>query len=224
MKNKHIGSSFQSFLDEENMKTVITGTTKDGEGNVWALKPRIIPAGPSIFVIGPDRVGKTTLVQNMADITKIPTFKCPNEKEIFAVGGRSSLTFDYTLTKFIEQTGYRFISDRAYPCELVYSSVFDRETDYDLLIAIDEMHAKLGTKILYVYSSVIPTEEDDIVPSEKYWDVVAGYEYFKTWTDCTVTTIDTASMLQAYTDGGDISREVAKQCLEMMGLGEDRGL
>ncbi len=206
------------------MKTIIARTTKDGEGNVWALKPRIIPGGPSIFVVGPDRVGKTTLVQNMSEITKIPTFKCPSEKQIFKDGGRSSLTFDYTLTHFMEQTGYRFISDRAYPCELVYSSVFDRETDWDRLNAIDEMHDKLGTKILYVYSSVQPTEEDDIVPSEKYWDVVAGYEYFRTWSDCAITTIDTASMLEAYRNGADISKEVAQQCLDMMGLGEDRGL
>lgn len=206
------------------MKTIITKTAPDGDGVQWALKPRIIPGGPSVLVVGPDRVGKTTLVQNMSKITSIPTFKCPSEKKIFYDGGRLSLSFDYMLTHFIEQTGYRFISDRAYPCEWVYSSIFDRETDMDMLLFIDEMHEKLGTKILYVYSSVIPAEEDDIVPSEKYWDVVAGYENFSSWTGCSVTVIDTASMLQAYSVGEDISDEVAQQCLDMMGLGEDRGL
>ncbi len=84
---------------------------------------------PSILVVGPDRVGKTTLVQHMSRITGIPAFKCPSEKQIFKDGGRSSLAFDYTLTHFMEQTGVRFISDRAYPCEWVYSQVFDRDTD-----------------------------------------------------------------------------------------------
>ncbi len=206
------------------MKTVITRNYRTTDGELWAGKPRIIPHGPSVLVVGPDRVGKTTLVQHMADITKVPAFKCPSEKQIFKDGGRSSLAFDYTLTHFIQQTGYRFISDRAYPCEWVYSKVFKRETDDELLKLIDEQHANTGTKILYVYSSVPPIEEDDLVPADKYWDVALMYQSFTMWTDCEVVTVDTASMLKAFQDGGDISREVAQEVLEMLGMGEDRGL
>jgi hypothetical protein len=205
-------------------KTVITGTTRDGEGNLWALKPRIIPSGPCVLVVGPDRVGKTTLVQHMSSITKVPAFKCPSEKKIFKEGGRSSLAFDYTLTHFIQQTGYRFISDRAYPCEWTYSMVFERETDMDLLLLIDKAHANMGTKILYVYSSEPPKEEDDLVPSEKYWDVKNMYDRFCQWTDCEVVKVDTAKMLHAFQDGGDVSDGVAMEVLDLLGMGEDRGL
>jgi energy-coupling factor transporter ATP-binding protein EcfA2 len=205
-------------------KTIITGTAPDGEGNLWALKPRIIPDGPCVLVVGPDRVGKTTLVQHMSNITKVPAFKCPSEKQIFKQGGRSSLAFDYTLTHFIQQTGYRFISDRAYPCEWVYSRVFKRETDDELLQRIDEAHANLGTKILYVHSIDQPKEEDDLVPSDMYWDVSLMYQTFCGWTNCEVVTVDTSWMLKAFQTGGDISESVAKEVLEMLGMGEDRGL
>lgn len=205
-------------------KTVIHSTTADGEGNLWCLKPRIIPNGPCVLVVGPDRVGKTTLVQHMSNITKVPAFKCPSEKQIFKDGGRSSLAFDYTLTHFIQQTGYRFISDRAYPCEWVYSRVFNRETDGDLLERIDAAHANIGTKILHVYSSEPPHEEDDLVPADMYWDVVLGYQSFMMWTNCEVITIDTASMLKKFRAGGDISLDTAHICLEMLGMKEDRGL
>lgn len=204
------------------MKTIIHGTYTDGEGEVWAKKPRIIPEGPSLIVIGPDRVGKTTLVKHLSDLSGVPAFKCPSEKQIFKDGGRSSLVFDYSLTHFLSQTKYRFISDRGYPCEWVYSKVFNRDTDGQLLEMIDQAHAKLDTKILYVHSMEPPTEEDDLVPSDRYWDVSLGYQSFCMWTGCDVVQVDTSRMLQAYRDGGDISKHVAEEVFEM--LGWEKGL
>lgn len=177
-------------------KTIIWDTAPDGDGVEWALKPRIMRAGPSVLIVGPDGVGKTTVARRMSELTGIPTFKCPSEKRIFREGGRSSLAFDYTLTHFLEQTGFRFISDRGYPCEWVYSRVFGRETDTPLLEDIDIAHARLGTVILYLYASVQPSEPDELVPSEMYWPVKRGYDDFaEMWTDCTVVQYDTAQSL-----------------------------
>jgi hypothetical protein len=176
-----------------------------------------VPRGPSLLVVGPDRVGKTVLVNHISTILGVPQFKCPTEKQIFKQGGRSSLVFDYTMTRFLQQTGYRFISDRAYPCEWVYSKVFNRETDDQLLKMIDDGHANLGTVILNVFSSVPPSEEDDLVPADKYWDVTRKYQDFKAWTSCDVVTVDTAQMIQAFQDGEDISKRVAEEVLENMG-------
>jgi hypothetical protein len=164
-----------------------------------------VARGPSIIVVGPDRVGKTTLVGHMSEILGVPSFKCPAEKKIFREGGRSSLAFDYTLTNFLGQTGYRFISDRGYPCEWVYSRVFKRETDMDLLGRIDVMHAAMGTRILYVHSSEPPREEDDLVPADRYWDVVRGYDDFMHATDTKAYAVDAKEMLRAFQLGGDIS-------------------
>lgn len=174
--------------------------------------------GPSIIVVGPDRVGKTTIVDLMSRIMNVPKFKCPAEKQIFKEGGRQSLAFDYTLTHFIAQTGYRMISDRGYICEAVYSGVFKRQTDMELLSKIDEAHANLGTKILYLYSSEIPDEEDDLVPKDRYWDVVRGYDTVCSLSNCIVKKYDTVEMLKAYKDGGDISVKVADECMKLMGV------
>ncbi len=173
---------------------------------------------PSIIVVGPDRVGKTTIVKHISEMLEIPPFKCPAEKKIFKEGGRESLAFDYTLTHFMAQTGVRFISDRGYPCEWVYSKVFGRQTDLDLLDLIDRAHQNLGTRILYLYSSVEPTEPDDLVPADKYWDVKQTYDDFCEWSTCRITAVDTAKMLQAYRDGDDLSKVQATLCLALMGL------
>ncbi len=174
--------------------------------------------GPSVIVIGPDRVGKTTVVSHISKILNIPSFKCPAEKQIFKQGGRSSLAFDYTLTHFIEQTGVRFISDRGYPCEWVYSKVFGRETDDQLLELIDTGHEHIGTKILYLWSSTVPHEEDDLVPSDRYFDVVEQYDKFRLWSSCRVYSIDTSEMLEAFKSGWDTSFQVARKAIDLMEL------
>lgn len=198
-----------------NTGIIYIDSVPDGEGTQWSLKPRIMQTGPSIIIVGPDGVGKTTVAKRMSELTNIPTFKCPSEKQIFRDGGRSSLAFDYTLTHFLSQTGYRFISDRGYPCEFVYSLVFERETDMDMLLRIDEAHANLGTKILYLYASVQPTEPDDIVPSDKYWDVKKMYDHFAFWSDCHVVQYDTAQSL--HLTGREREDFDTLKCLELLG-------
>lgn len=172
---------------------------------------------PNIIVVGPDGVGKTTVVRVLSQSLGLPTFKCPTEKEIFRNGGRESLAFDLMLTHFLRQTGYRFISDRGHPCEWVYSSVFGRDTDMERLYAIDRAHADLGTRILYLYSSVPPFVRDDLVPPERYNQVVSCYERFIAWTACRVTGFDTAGMLtQFHTNGNDIVDQVVDAIIEQM--------
>ncbi len=173
----------------------------------------------SIIVVGPDGVGKTTLVAEISRRLGIPSFKCPTEKEIFRSGGRSSLAFDYMLTHLMAQTGLSLVSDRGYACEWVYSSVFGRETDMDLLGLIDTRHALLGTRILYLYSSVLPFEEDDIVPMERYTDIRDTYDEFAGWSECQVTAMDTAEMLTEYhVRKRDVSGLFAAEAIERMNI------
>lgn len=171
----------------------------------------------TILVVGPDGVGKTTIVSHLAQLTGMPSFKNPTEKQIFREGGRSSLAFDYTMTHFLHQTGFGFISDRAYVCEAVYAKVFKRDSDWDLLKRIDTAHANIGTQILYLYSSERPFKDDDIVPPERYFDVKLHYDEFMVNTSCEWWSIDTRQMLRDYRDGGDSSLEYAKKCLERLG-------
>lgn len=176
------------------MKWKLTPNEEDTHGE-WARRPVIIPAGPSIMVIGPDGVGKTTVVEELSSRLGIPTFKFPSEQEVFRKGQRGQLLFDLGLAHFLQQTGYRFIADRGYPCEWVYSGVFRRDTDIDTLGLIDAKHAEIGTKILYLYSSVLPAEKDELVPDEFYWNVKEGYDRFARWTKCRIYPYDTAGSL-----------------------------
>jgi AAA domain len=181
----------------------------------------VVPKGPSIIVIGPDGVGKTTVCAHLSAMTGIPVWKSRIEKRIFkgelskfADGG--SLVFDIQFADLIYQTGCRFISDRGYPCEKVYAQVFGRKTDEGLLTAIDQSHEEVGTKILYLYSSVLPTREDDLVPSAKYWDVKAAYDKFVEWTGLDGIAGDTHEMLRVYQEGGDMSLQFAQECWEKL--------
>ena len=170
----------------------------------------------SIIVVGPDRVGKTTICNRISEMTGVPIFKCPSEKEIFKNGGVGSLTFDYTLTHFLQQTGYRMISDRGYPCEWVYSTIFKRSSDWGKLGEIDARHSLIGTKIVFIHSSEVPREEDDLVPSEFYGKIVDGYRLFCDLSLCDVYEFDSKDMLQAFYDGEDISNDFSEMILNQI--------
>ncbi len=197
---------------------MITTAMTQNEYSDLAITSRAFPTGPSVIVIGPDGVGKTTVVAKMHELTGIPTFKSPGEKRIFREGGRSSLAFDYNMTFFLGQTGFRFISDRGYPCEWVYSRVFKRDTDTQLLELIDTGHSIIGTKILYLYASVQPTEPDDIVPADKYWDVKDAYDRFAEWTSCELVKYDTAQSL--HLKGNERAMFDTTSCMEMLKMEE----
>lgn len=171
---------------------------------------------PSIIVIGPDRVGKTTIAGEISHYLHVPLFKCPNEKKIFLDGEGGALWFDLHLADLLKQTGHRIISDRGYPCEMVYSQVFGRKTNREMLSAIDKKHAELGTVILYIYASVPPTEEDELVDVKFYDQIRRGYEEFCDWTDCRVVTFDSypyRDKKPKWTQGAE--------CITRMGLWPD---
>lgn len=163
----------------------------------------------SLIVIGPDRVGKTTVCNRLSSLSGLPVFKFPSEKEIFKNGGSDSLIFDWGLTQFLKQSEYNFISDRGYPCEYVYSQVFGRKTNLDLLKKIDEEHAKLGTEIIFLHSTDVPEEEDDIIDKKYYYEIVdMYYNFVHTFTKCNVMIppqCDVDKMLLSFKNGVDIS-------------------
>ena len=178
-----------------------------------------VKRGPSLIVIGPDGVGKTTIARHISRELRVPMFKCPSEKTIFVHGGRESLTFDHMLTYFLEQTGYRFISDRGYPCEWVYSKVFGRKSNPYLIEEIDARHAGLGTKILYLYSSERPYEEDEIVPMDRYEEIRAAYDLFSSRSKCEVTSFDMAGSLRNFhIHDFDGSEGLANTIIDTMGI------
>lgn len=170
----------------------------------------------SVIVVGPDRVGKTTVCRHLSEILGIPGFKFPSEKEIFKNGGKESLRFDLGLAEFLRQTGHRAVFDRGYPCEWVYSRVFGRETDHMMLDRIDTVHAEIGTVIVFLSSSEVPAEEDDLVPRERYHEIREGYRHFLRGSHVNQIVMETDEMIEAFSNGWDISRSFARSIADQL--------
>lgn len=159
----------------------------------------------SIIVVGTDGVGKTPISQKLAEHFKLPYFKFANEVEALKGAthpGQHMLWFDYGLTQVMEQTGYRMVCDRGYPCELVYSRYFGRQTNDELLDEIDRRHAELGTIILWLYDSKIETsvKDDPFVEKKDIPWLQIAYKSFIRTTRCETVSYDVATSALCTTD------------------------
>ena len=133
------------------------------------------------MIVGPDGLGKTPLTAELCRLLEKPSFKFPFEKDIFkgSLSGGKSLLFDLGLAHFLKQTGFSCIFDRGYPCEYVYSKVYGRETDLDMIYAIDQMHASLETTIILLVSTGPALKEDDLVESKMIPRLTDEYMLFQ---------------------------------------------
>lgn len=138
---------------------------------------------------GPDGTGKTEVGKALSEYLNIPYFRMASQHENWRNGQfLTALRFDQTyLVSFLEQTGTSVIIDRAYPSEFVYSGVYERETDPDLLGRIDEQFANLGTVIVnllkYDYEGSRP---DEVVKPDELVKLHEMYKAFQRWTACDV--------------------------------------
>lgn len=145
-----------------------------------------------IIFEGPDRTGKTEMAKELANRFHIPYFKMTTEYENWQKGKfKEALEFDQPyLLEFLRQTKTSVVIDRAYPSEFVYSRVFDRQSNNDLLWKIDEGFANLGTQIIVSRRiSYSESEKDDLIPDEKFPLIDKVYQDFMMRTKCNVADI-----------------------------------
>lgn len=141
----------------------------------------------NIFVVGPDGTGKTEVSTRLAAALGIPRFKCPTERDMFKDGSfKEHLAFDLMLPHLVEQTGLQFVSDRGYPCEWVYSTVFGRDTDWGILNRIDNLWAeRRALHVLLTMTDYSGAREDDLIPRDRLELLGAIYEnYYKNYSSC----------------------------------------
>lgn len=124
-----------------------------------------------VILVGPDRVGKTNIINELSYRTGIPTFKAKVQREFF-VGNRDNfLPFlrygETTILDMVEQTGQSVLFDRLWPCEYVYSRCFGRATDDDVVKKLDERYAALDALIVVCHRESYEGIEDDDDPSIK---------------------------------------------------------
>ena len=164
---------------------------------------------PQIIIFeGPDGCGKSNIAAAISDHLCIPTFKNEAEWEHFPKGEKTdyflnAIRFAHPhLLEYFRQTKTSVILDRAYPSELVYSKIFNRETDMSALRYCDDLCASIGAKIIIPYRSSYAgvIDQFDFVDEDLLNKVHEGYmEEFVRWTNCDVYPINV--------DDEDLSRE-----------------
>jgi hypothetical protein len=134
-----------------------------------------------IIFDSPDGTGKTNIAQALANQLTIPYFKYHGEHE-FWKGNKfaTALEFDQKfMAHYLYQTGHSLIWDRAYPSEWVYSQVFNRETNEDLIAKIDEMYSTMGAWIVVpLRDNYMGSREDELVPGSELRNLHDMYNLF----------------------------------------------
>lgn len=145
---------------------------------------------------GPDQCGKTHIAAELSRRFSVPVYKNSGEwstdlrtpeyfKNLLVYGG----TF---LADFLCQVRPNVLLDRFYPSEWVYSRVFDRSTDEEILRKIDDKFAKVGGMIVICrrrsYSG-IKDDLHDYVDSHLLEKLDLEYSNFLQWTSCKSTTL-----------------------------------
>lgn len=158
-----------------------------------------------IILDSPDGTGKTNIAHGLSLDLKIPYFKMKTEHEYWRQGKfKESLEFDQTYSvEFIKQTKCNVIIDRAYPAEWVYSQVFNRSTNMEVLEQVDLEFAKLGAYIVIpVRHDYSKSREDEVVPNNMHQKLHDKYMEFRRWTRCSTITIYVDSFKE------DLKREI----------------
>ncbi len=158
-----------------------------------------------IIVEGPDRVGKTHIVDFLSNKLEIPKFKRNlkgfseydffDEPDAFA----NAVKYDQTyIVDFLRQTECSVIFDRSYPSEWVYSKVFKRKSEELLLELIDHEFSLLNTKLIVCLKENYGKYQDKIeAVNENILEIDKMYNRFSNWTYC--------DNLVLYTDNEDIN-------------------
>lgn len=158
-----------------------------------------------IIFDSPDGTGKTEIAYALSKELKVPYFRMATQHENWRKGKfKEALEFDQTyLSEFLRQTRTDVVIDRAYPAEWVYSHVYKRKTNMDVLTQVDAAFARMGAYIViplrHDYSK---NRKDEVVTDDKLKPLHDKYLEFCEWTRCSTIVI--------YVDafGNDLKRQL----------------
>lgn len=169
-----------------------------------------------IFFVGADMCGKTQIAKEVSRITKIPYFKASSEHDSYLSKNDLFLNqlryADMRVFDVLKQTGCSIIFDRGYPCEKVYSKVFGRKTDEEILQIEDAAYASIGAQIVICYRNSYQGIVDDLDPNidqNVLETLTKEYVSFSKWTKCKTILLNV--------DDEDLSREV-KDVIKFLSL------
>ncbi len=162
-----------------------------------------------VVLVGPDRCGKTNIINELSARTGIPTFKAKVQREFF-VGDRSNfLPFlrygETTVLDMVEQLKLSVLFDRLWPCEWVYSRCFGRFTDDEVVKRLDERYAALNALIVVCRRASYVGVIDDDDPSIKEETLVKLDRLYSEFAEQAKTRCESL-----YVDDEDLDREVTQ--------------
>lgn len=160
-------------------------------GNCCRPQPRMRQQKIVIFD-SPDGTGKTNISQALSLDLKVPYFRMATQHDNWRKGKfKEALEFDQTyIAEFLRQTKTSVIIDRAYPSEWVYSQVYKRETNMDVLDLVDAKFASMGAFIVIpVRRDYAKARADEVVENSMLPVLHEKYMEFRKWTRCKTITI-----------------------------------
>ena len=152
--------------------------------------------------IGPDMTGKSNIEAELSRQLDIPVFKNSGEwktqldsPDYFLNLLRYGGPF---LMDFIRQTDTSVILDRFYPCEMVYASAFNRETDMAAISWMDTNFYEVGGKFIVClrkdYSGLVDDQYPDQLPTAMLEKLDSLYRSFYDSTACRCLILETDDM------------------------------
>ena len=147
-----------------------------------------------IIFEGPDMCGKTEIAQAVAEQLGIPVYKSGREHDLFHDKDAQYLTLkygNYEMIKLLDTTNASVIFDRFFPSEWVYSQVYDRTRDLDLVLEYDHYWASLGGKIIWLDKPNMDGK-DELIEDSRYNEIRQKYEEYMALTKCSVIRLDTS--------------------------------
>ena len=145
-----------------------------------------------VVMDGPDRVGKSTIGYALSRDLQVPYFRMTSQHANWRAGRfKEALEFDQPyLLEMVRQMRLDLVIDRAWPSEWVYSRVFGRETNPEVLRRVDEGFAQLGAYIVIpLRRDYTKCSKDELVGQDKLEKLHDTYQEFSVWTRCSTVTI-----------------------------------
>lgn len=164
-----------------------------------------------IIFEGPDMCGKTEISHAVAERLGVPVYKSGREHDLFHDKDAQYLTLkygNYEMIKLLETTSANVIFDRFFPSEWVYSQVYDRTRDLDLVMEFDKYWASLGGKIVWLDKPEMDGE-DELIENDRYNQIREKYQQYMSMTSCEVYHLDTSDH--------DLENQVNKICNFLQG-------
>jgi len=157
--------------------------------------------GGVLFVEGPDRCGKTHIAKALAEKYSLEYWRNDNVDDILRYAGpgefKKVLQYYYSqmplFAKMLQNRGSGLVIDRCYITEWVYSNLFNRATDLDVIQGLEQQYMELGGVIIYCYKTDYMAFHDEFVKEEQIKQIKDLYRiYFEEHAKMPILWLDTS--------------------------------